>query len=87
VNQIHTALCKAHAVLKWFAFGEAVRLADQVYNICIAYPDKKDDESAQKQLLEIAQKTQNFLQSHNGPPTHDESYKELSAALLKHQIG
>jgi len=87
VNDIHTALCKAHAALRWFAFGEAFRLAEQVYKICIAYPDKKDDESAQKQLLEIAKKTESFLQSHNGPPTRDESCKELSAAILKHQIG
>ena len=87
MDQIHVALCKAHTAVRWFAFGDAVRLAERIYEVCVAYPKQKDNEEVHKQLLEVAKKTQSFLSSNNGPPTRDESYKELSQALLKHQIG
>ena len=87
MDQIHVALCKAHPIIQWFAFGEAVQLAQRIYDVCVLYPKDKYNKEVQKQLLEVANKTQNFLSCHGGPPNREESYKELSQALLKHQIG
>ncbi len=87
MDQIHKALCKAHRDIQWFAFSDAVRLAQRIYDVCVLYPKNKDNEEVRKQLLEVANKTQSFLSSHSGPSTRDESYKELSQALLNYQIG
>lgn len=86
MDQIHAALCGAYEDVRWFAFGDAVRLAQQIYNVCIAYPKNKDDKEVRRQLLEVAERTQSFLSSNNGSPTREESYKGLSEAIINERI-
>lgn len=64
-DDLHEALEKAHKAVQWFALGEAVRLAEVIEKICVNYPKKKNDENLRQALVEIAERTANFLKLHN----------------------
>lgn len=64
-DDLHAALVNSHKAVQWYALGEAVRLAATIEKICTYYPDKREDEKCQKALVEIAERTSDFLNRHS----------------------
>lgn len=77
-DELFITMLEAHTATSWFAFGETMKVTEEIGAVCQAY--KETPEEAKKSLFEVADKASRFLRSQNTNETRSAS-KNLETCL------